>query len=74
MAVTTFLQDYVHHNKLQTSKVYEFDSRTCIHFSIYDVFFRQHQIASLWRALNQNEYKPIAKTFLGKVISISILP
>lgn len=43
-----------------------------IRFSISDILFNQRQIVALWRELNHRGMKPAAKTFLGKIMSISL--
>ena len=74
MANVTLLQNFVQHNAIHAFKVYGEQSRTHIKFSIKDVLFNQAQIVALWRSLNRNHTKPVAKTFLGKIVSISFLP
>ncbi|RYY11076.1 MAG: hypothetical protein EOO04_35855 [Chitinophagaceae bacterium] len=43
-----------------------------ISFPMTDIFMNQRRIVALWRELNERGMKPVAKTFLGKIVSISL--
>jgi hypothetical protein len=43
-----------------------------IRFSLSDIFYNQTKIVALWRELNKRGMKPVAKTFLGRITSISL--
>ena len=45
-----------------------------IHFSIVDIYTNQRQIVALWRELNHMNMKPVAKIWLGKIVSIKVNP
>ena len=45
-----------------------------IRFSLADIYAKQGQIVALWRELNQMNMKPMAKTFLGRIVSIKVNP
>ncbi len=74
MFSVSLFQNFVDEYNIKPPKVYELNSRVHIHFSLSDILFKQNEIVGLWRAFNKHDYKPIAKTFLGKITSISIVP
>lgn len=57
----------------QTFKILGQEYRNHIRFTPKDILFHQKQIVAIWRSLNKSRSKPIAKTFLGRIVAISFL-
>lgn len=71
MAGVLLLQDFILNNQLRSFKISGEKSQTTIRFSLNDILYHQRRISSVWRMLNRNNANPVAKTFLGRVVSIS---
>ncbi len=54
------------------AKVLTLGNRQIIFFSLHDVFNKQNEIQSFWRACNQYHLRPVAKTLFGKIRAVSI--
>ncbi len=67
LSIRDIIGQYLRKFSLNRSGAYE-----VIRFSLTDIFYRQRQIVALWRELNERGLKPVAKTFLGRIIRISL--
>mgnify|MGYP003575758230 CR=1 FL=1 len=71
MANTLLLHDFITNHHFQSFKIVGEKSRTIIKFSLRDVLYHQPRITAVFKMLNRNQSKPIAKSFLGQVMAIS---
>ena len=71
MAQNFVLQDLINENSLQQPVISEVGSKINIRFKLTDVLSHLAQIQLIWSSLVNKRAKPIAKTFLGRITSIS---
>jgi hypothetical protein len=48
------------------------DIETRVKFSLNDFLYKQPSIVALWMELNRLSFRPVAKTFLGRIYRITI--
>jgi len=71
MTATLSIKDIIA-QYLSSYRLNKAGSGQLIRFSMMDIFVNQRRIVALWRELNERGMKPAAKTFLGKIVSISL--
>lgn len=57
-----------------TSALNLVSTKRTIRFCFRDIFNHQPQIVAIWRSLRAQNLHPVAHTFLGKIISITLQP
>lgn len=70
MTATMNINDLSSHRQLHGAGM----STRTIRFSWSEILYGQAQIVALWRSLRAEGLNPVAHTFLGRIMSITIHP
>jgi len=67
MSIEALVFEYV-----PSAKVIHTSSGVVIFFGLRDIYYNQVSISAFWRACNQAQLRPVAKTVFGRIRSIRL--